>query len=104
LAKPNPEKLATQIKNMQQELGDLQKALAELVDALIEEEKPGPKKIKDLKNLKKQVLTTEPAPLKVKVIKNKEQKNKTPKTTKPENPKKKTTKKKATKKTTTKKA
>ncbi len=89
---------------MQQELGDLQKALAELVDALIEEEKPGPKKIKDLKNLKKQVLTTEPAPLKVKVIKNKEQKNKTPKTTKPENPKKKTTKKKATKKTTTKKA
>lgn len=55
-AKPTPEDVATQIQGMQQELADLQRSLAQLLDALIAEEKPGPKEIRKLKSLKQQAL------------------------------------------------
>jgi hypothetical protein len=51
--KGDPEKVATEIKGMQEELRNLQNALADLVDAMITEEKPGPKEIKKLETLKK---------------------------------------------------
>jgi len=51
--KPDRDKIAAEIKGMQQELRDLQNALADLLDAMITEEKPGPKKIKKLVKLKK---------------------------------------------------
>jgi len=41
---------------MQQELADLQRSLAQLLDALIAEEKPGPKEIRKIKSLKEQAL------------------------------------------------
>ena len=52
-AKADPEKVAAEIEGMQQELRNLNKALADLVDAMITEEKPGPKGIKKLETLKK---------------------------------------------------
>jgi hypothetical protein len=55
-AKPKPEDVAAQIQGMQQELVDLQRSLAQLLDALIAEEKPGPKEIRKLKSLKEQAL------------------------------------------------
>jgi hypothetical protein len=59
--KPNPDKVAAEIRGMQQELKNLQEALAQLLDAMITEEKPGPKEIKKLENLKKAALSTQPA-------------------------------------------
>ena len=58
---PKPAKLktddvATQIQGMQQELVDLQRSLAQLLDALIAEEKPGPKEIRKIKALREQAL------------------------------------------------
>jgi hypothetical protein len=55
-AKPKPDDIATQIQGMQQELVDLQRSLAQLLDALIAEEKPGPKEIRKIKALKEQAL------------------------------------------------
>ena len=55
-AKVDPAKVAVEIESMQQDLKALQEALGQLVDALITEEKPGLKKIKELKTLKKQAL------------------------------------------------
>jgi hypothetical protein len=55
-AKPKPGDVATQIQGMQQELVDLQRSLAQLLDALIAEEKPGPKEIRKIKALKEQAL------------------------------------------------
>jgi hypothetical protein len=55
-AKVDPAKVAAEIESMQQELKALQEALGQLVDALITEEKPGLKKIKELETLKKQAL------------------------------------------------
>jgi hypothetical protein len=46
-------KIASEIKGMQLEIKNLQNALAELVDAMITEEKPGPREIKKLEALKK---------------------------------------------------
>ncbi len=54
--KSKPEDVAAQIQGMQQELVDLQRSLAQLLDALIAEEKPGPKEIRKLKSLKEQAL------------------------------------------------
>ena len=42
--KPDPDKLAAEIEGMQRELKNLQNTLADLVDAMITEDKPGPKK------------------------------------------------------------
>lgn len=50
---------ATQVKEVQQELANLQKALSDLVDALIEEGKPGPKEIKKLQAFKKHAQSLE---------------------------------------------
>lgn len=61
MAKADRQKVAAEIQSMQEELQNLQRALAQLVDALIEEEKPGPKKIKQLTELKKQALNPETA-------------------------------------------
>jgi hypothetical protein len=52
-AKADPEKVAAEIKGMQRELRNLQNALADLVAAMITEEKPGLKEIKKLETLKK---------------------------------------------------
>jgi hypothetical protein len=52
-AKADPQRVAAEIKGMQQELRNLQNALVDLVDAMITEEKPGPKEIKKLETLKK---------------------------------------------------
>jgi hypothetical protein len=60
-AKPKPEDVAAQIQGMQQELVDLQRSLAQLLDALIAEEKPGPKEIRKLKSLKQQALKSDVA-------------------------------------------
>ncbi len=53
MPKPDRDELAAEIKGMQLELRNLQNALADLVDAMITEEKPGPKEIKKLEALKK---------------------------------------------------
>jgi len=57
LPKPDPEKVEAEVEGIQQEIKNLEKALGELVDALIAEEKPGPKEIRKLKTLKKQALS-----------------------------------------------
>jgi hypothetical protein len=57
MLKPDPNKVTAEVEGIQQEIKNLEKALGELVDALITEEKPGPKEIKKLKNLKKQALS-----------------------------------------------
>jgi hypothetical protein len=57
MPKPDPEKATAEVKGIQQEIKNLEKALGELVDALIAEEKPGPKEIRKLKTLKKQALS-----------------------------------------------
>ncbi len=54
MSKLEPERVATQVKGMQRDLKNLEKALGELVDAMISEEKPGPKEIKKLTELKKE--------------------------------------------------
>ncbi len=64
MPKPDPDKVAAEIKGMQQELKNLQEALAQLLDAMITEEKPGPKEIKKLETLKKAALTNLPAAIK----------------------------------------
>jgi hypothetical protein len=56
LPKPDPEKVASEIEGIQQEIKNLEKALGDLVDALIAEEKPGPKEIRRLNTLKKKAL------------------------------------------------
>jgi hypothetical protein len=53
LSKPDSGKVADEIKDMRKDIKSLEKALGELVDALISEEKPGPKEIKKLTALKK---------------------------------------------------
>ncbi len=50
------DKVAAEIEGMQQELRNLQNSLAELLEAMITEEKPGPRKIKKLEALKKAAL------------------------------------------------
>ena len=65
MPKPNSDKVAAEIRGMQQELKNLQEALAQLVDAMITEEKPGPKEIKKLEMLKKAALNNQPAPIQV---------------------------------------
>jgi hypothetical protein len=60
-AKPKPEDVAAQIQGMQRELVDLQRSLAQLLDALIAEEKPGPKEIRKLKSLREQALKSDMA-------------------------------------------
>ena len=52
----NPDK-TLEVKEVQKELQDLQEALAQLVDALIAEGKPGPKEIKKLQGFKKRALS-----------------------------------------------
>jgi hypothetical protein len=64
LPKLDPDKVAAEIQSMQQELKNLQNALAELLDAMITEEKPGPKKIKKLNSLKKRALTEQETTIK----------------------------------------
>ncbi len=44
------------IEGIKREIRELQKALGELVDALIIEEKPGPKEIKKLQSFKKKAI------------------------------------------------
>jgi hypothetical protein len=70
MAKANQQKVAAEIQSMQEELQNLQRALAQWVEALIEEEKPGPKKIKQLTELKKQALDAKTAKPKIKVAGN----------------------------------
>ncbi len=57
--KPKPENVAAQIQGMQQELVDLQRSLAQLLDALIAGEKPGPREIRKIKSLRDQALKSE---------------------------------------------
>lgn len=56
MPKIDQDKVTAEIKEMQHELRNLQDALAELLEAIITEEKPGPKEIKKLKTLKKKAL------------------------------------------------
>ncbi len=51
------EKAVEEVAGMQQDLKNLQKALADLVDAVIAEEKPCPKEAKKLNAIKKKVLS-----------------------------------------------
>jgi len=53
LPKPDHDKLAAEIEGMQRELKNLQDTLADLVDAIITGDKPGPRKTKKLMALKK---------------------------------------------------
>ena len=52
--KPDPEKFAAEVEDLQQEIRNLEKALGKLVDAFIAQEKPGPEELRKLKILKKQ--------------------------------------------------
>jgi Skp family chaperone for outer membrane proteins len=53
LPKPDHDKLAAEIEGMQRELKNLQNTLADLVEAMITEDKTGPKKTKKLMAHKK---------------------------------------------------
>jgi hypothetical protein len=64
LPKPSKQKVAVEIKDMQMEIENLQKALAQLVEALIQEEKPGFKEIKKLTELRNEALAVKPATVK----------------------------------------
>ncbi len=81
MPKPDPNKVAAEIQSMQQELKNLQNAIAELVDAMITEEKPGPKQIKKLRKLKKEALSESiklkkvPEPMRVKAKQRKRESN-----------------------------
>jgi hypothetical protein len=57
------DKVAAEIEGMQQELRNLQNSLAELLEAMITEEKPGPREIKKLETLKKAALRDQSIPL-----------------------------------------
>ncbi len=56
LAKPERERASAEVAGMQRDLRNLQKALADLVDAVIAEEKPSPKEARKLTAIKKKVL------------------------------------------------
>lgn len=60
MSKEDPEKSLAEVESIKKELQDLEIALAELVEALIAEEKPGLKRIKKLRALKKQSLENRP--------------------------------------------
>lgn len=70
MAKSNKEKVAAEVAGMQQDLKDLQKALADLVNAVIEEERPSLRlETTKLAALKKKALSsnfpTEKSPLSI---------------------------------------
>ncbi len=56
VAEHKADKAEADIEGIKREIRDLQKALGELVDALIIEEKPGPKEIKKLQAFKKKAI------------------------------------------------